>query len=384
MDGNKDDAERCADIGEAAFRKGDFNKALKFLGKAQKLYPSKRVADLLLKVAAASQAAENGASAGPSSSTGPQTRSASRPQANGHAAGPSTRQRTAASGDRTAQEEREAQATPEMISLVARIKRTTNYYEILEVSKECTEDDVKKAYRKLALKLHPDKNKARGADEAFKAVSKAFQCLSDADLRANYDRYGHEDPNQLRQQQFQRRRAHGPSYDDFDPNDIFNAFFFGGGMAPNARVYRYNFGGQQYRHRAAPPPQQGTQNNNQLLALLQLLPVIAFLLYALMPTSEPVYSMARYGKYVKEMRTSDLDIPFWVKGADFEREYPAGSQARAKIERQVTNDYRDHLETRCYHERVAQQQQFRWGQTKAAREMKMPYCDELRRVQAAY
>jgi DnaJ-class molecular chaperone len=65
------------------------------------------------------------------------------------------------------------------------------------------------------------------------AVSRAFQCLSDADLRANYDRYGHEDPNQLRQQQFQRRRAQGPSYDDFDPNDIFNAFFFGGNMNPN-------------------------------------------------------------------------------------------------------------------------------------------------------
>ena len=55
MDGNKDDAARCADIGEAAFRGGDFNKALKFLGKAQKLYPSKKVslhcltaADLLM------------------------------------------------------------------------------------------------------------------------------------------------------------------------------------------------------------------------------------------------------------------------------------------------------------------------------------------------
>lgn len=54
MDGNKDDAARCVDIGEAAFRAGDFNKALKFLGKAQKLYPSKSVsspyaADLLMQ-----------------------------------------------------------------------------------------------------------------------------------------------------------------------------------------------------------------------------------------------------------------------------------------------------------------------------------------------
>jgi hypothetical protein len=69
-----------------------------------------------------------------------------------------------------------------------------------------------------------------------------------------------------------------------------------------ARVYRYNFGGQQFRHQPRQAP-AGTHNNNQLLALLQLLPVIAFLLYALVPSSEPVYSMARYGKYTKEVRT---------------------------------------------------------------------------------
>lgn len=69
-----------------------------------------------------------------------------------------------------------------------------------------------------------------------------------------------------------------------------------------ARVYRYNFGGQQFRHQPRQPP-AGTHNNNQLLALLQLLPVIAFLLYALIPSSDPVYSMARYGKYTKEVRT---------------------------------------------------------------------------------
>jgi DnaJ family protein B protein 12 len=67
-----------------------------------------------------------------------------------------------------------AQATPEQRELVRRIRATKDYYEILQVAKGASEDDIKRGYRKLALKLHPDKNKARGADEAFKG---AFACL---------------------------------------------------------------------------------------------------------------------------------------------------------------------------------------------------------------
>lgn len=65
-------------------------------------------------------------------------------------------------------------------------------YAILGLKKSASDDEIKKAYRKLALKLHPDKNQAAHADEAFKAVSKAFSCLSDSDKRAYYDRTGYE------------------------------------------------------------------------------------------------------------------------------------------------------------------------------------------------
>ena len=74
------------------------------------------------------------------------------------------------------------QGTPEQRSLVRDIIRAGNdLYAILSLPKSADDDDIKKAYRKLALKLHPDKNKAARADEAFKAISKAFSCLSDPD-----------------------------------------------------------------------------------------------------------------------------------------------------------------------------------------------------------
>jgi DnaJ family protein B protein 12 len=66
------------------------------------------------------------------------------------------------------------QATPEQRQLVTRIRATKCYYEILSISKDASDDDIKKAYRKLALKLHPDKNCADGADEAFKGICAVF------------------------------------------------------------------------------------------------------------------------------------------------------------------------------------------------------------------
>lgn len=67
-----------------------------------------------------------------------------------------------------------------------------DYYKILGVSKEATEDEIKKAYRKLALKYHPDKNKAPGAEEKFKSLAEAYEVLSDKKKRDIYDQVGEE------------------------------------------------------------------------------------------------------------------------------------------------------------------------------------------------
>jgi molecular chaperone DnaJ len=71
------------------------------------------------------------------------------------------------------------------------IKDMKDYYKILGVSRDATQDEIKKAFRQLALKYHPDRNLGdKEAEEKFKEINEAYSCLSDPEKRANYDRFG--------------------------------------------------------------------------------------------------------------------------------------------------------------------------------------------------
>jgi DnaJ family protein B protein 12 len=140
--------------------------------------------------------------------------------------------------------------TVEQKSAVLRVRRCspTAFYDILgleEVKTTVTDTEIKKAYRKLSLLTHPDKNGHEHADEAFKMVSRAFGVLGDAEKKAKFDKFGGDPdsrfgggaPQQSPFSGFAGRQASsrgGPGggmwEEEISPEEMFNRFFGGGGM----------------------------------------------------------------------------------------------------------------------------------------------------------
>src|SRR3954470_16379476 len=99
-----------------------------------------------------------------------------------------------------------------------------DYYEVLGVEKSTSPEEIKKAYRKLAVKYHPDKNPGdKAAEEQFKELGEAYEVLNDPQKRATYDQYGHA--------AFDRRAgAYSRSGGFHDPFEVFREVFGGGGI----------------------------------------------------------------------------------------------------------------------------------------------------------
>ena len=119
-----------------------------------------------------------------------------------------------------------------------------DYYEVLGVKKDAKKEEIKKAYRKLVKKYHPDVNEGEDAEEKFKEVQEAYEVLSDEKKRAAYDQYGHAGT-----QGFDPRSGNGGGYQytygggaPFDMGDIFNTFFGGGNSSYG---FDFGFGGRE-------------------------------------------------------------------------------------------------------------------------------------------
>ncbi|CAG8493158.1 6339_t:CDS:2, partial [Acaulospora colombiana] len=210
MEVNKDEALRCLKIARDKLEAGEVSGAIKFARKSVSLFPTTE-AEAFLKRAESTKTTSNRES---SSHQSPPT-------------SPSSPSREHKQGRQT------REYTMEQVEAVKRIRScgVNDYYSILSIRKESSDAEVKKAYRKLALQMHPDKNGAPGADEAFKT----FQILSDPQKRAIYDEHGADPdsrstgmPSGFGGARFNNGFANGAVFtEEMSPEDLFNMFFSG-------------------------------------------------------------------------------------------------------------------------------------------------------------
>lgn len=328
MDGNKDEAERCMELAERFMREKKYEEAEKFARKAQKLYPMKKAEELLAEVSTLSKQNQK------TESTEPNVRK---------------RQNVTKDGTHS---QTSTDYTKEQLDHVKRIKKCKDYYEILGVSKEATDSDIKKAYKKLALQLHPDKNKAPGAAEAFKAIGNAVAILTEPEKRKQYDLYGTDEE---RIQNVHSRQGHSHyNYTrgfeaDITAEELFN-MFFGVGF-PQQEYYMRRPGGRWMRPPDSSQAQHAhAQQANGYTTFLQMLPVLLLILLTMMSSffiSDPVYSLHSNSKYCVPRSTQGMKIPYFVK-ENFHSDYQ-GSLRRLEIS--IEEEFINTLRLSCAREK---------------------------------
>ncbi|CAG9789911.1 unnamed protein product [Diatraea saccharalis] len=349
IEGNKDEAAKCIEIAQNAFSAGNIEKAEKFLLKAERLYPTTRAKELLARVRA-SPSSGNASKRTPPSSPGVEEVRRRKPPAH---------------------QPPQREYTSEQLDAVKRINtKCKDYYEILGVTKEATDSDIKKAYKKLALQLHPDKNHAPGSAEAFKAIGNAAAILTDPEKRKQYDLRG-EEVTHTHQQQYYARGFES----DLTAEELFNMFF-----GATGQYYAFPGGGPTVytrRRRTEPEPREAHAG------LVQLLPVLVLVLLSMMSgffISEPVFSLAPNSKYPVPRETVNLKVPYYVK-ENFHTDYQ-GSLRR--LEMSIEEEYIVGLRHACQRERNYRDS-MAWKarnfgdsrQYAEAQKLRTPSCDKL-------
>lgn len=346
---NRDEAVKCYTIAQNALKQGDEAKAVRFLEKSLRMYATKEAKEFLDKIRNKRPSGESNydtqdASSSSTRTTASVNSSASTAQSVGGSAGGGARQRTAT----TSASSESPPYTKAQEALCKEVLEARDIYAVLKVKRAATEEQIRKAYRKLAMQLHPDKNRAPSATEAFKKISKAFQLLSDPQKRAKYDQYGDEDEMVTSR----NGGGEGVTMDGFmTPEELFQAFFgFGGGGGATiftgpggTRVYRQGFRHNHHQQRA----ENMTPAQQRIQALMQLLPLVIIIFFSFFGGSffgdpTPDFRLTRTGDCNNPLRTEMHNVPFYATSR-FQTNYPRNTLIRQEAEAEVeyTYFYRD-------------------------------------------
>jgi len=291
-----------------------------------------------------------------------------------------SRKRTRSEGKSTSGASIDDDYTKEQVEAVERIRNCKDFYEIFNVSRNPSEAELKKCYRKLALQFHPDKNKAPGATEAFKRIGTAFAVLSDPDKKARYDEYGETlEPSRIGRRQYNEFER---EFEDISPEDIFNMFF--GGGYPTGRVYVHRRNRPSHRHHHHPGFHREEQNPPAYYPIMQLLPIfilVAFSLLSSLLVQDPPYSFHQSGNYVHPRVTNRYRVQYFVQKS-FSKSYE-GENLR-QLERKIERDYIEKIQINCYKERQYKQEMLYqarvWGNhdlLRKAESLEMRSCAQL-------
>lgn len=361
---NKEQAEQCASKAASAFERGDFATSLRLFDKALRLYPDLGANVLALRKRAheavhgtASQKA-SGSSSSTQQSKAKQTASSTSNASSG------------TSSPHVSDSPPTRNYTPEQAAFAKKIMNAKDYYEVLGVNRDCSEDDVRRAYKKLALKLHPDKNSAPEAAPAFQRVAKGYETLSDPDKKAHYDRFGEE--GERGYSNISRGYAqHGGGVqfsEGISPEDLFNMMFgggFGGGFGHMGGT-TFQFGGRNVRMRR-PAQQQRTRHNvrqeeaqesgSGLMQFLQLIPFFLFLIFTFFnfggrsSSTDRVFSLERNSHYTTPRNfqfgsNPEHFVPYYVR-QDLAGRLNRDSVLRERVEEEVQDEVYNMFKKNC-------------------------------------
>jgi curved DNA-binding protein CbpA len=370
---NRDEALKCVALSYSALQKGDQKRALKLAQKSLRMCDTPEGQAMLRKV----QSSSAHTSSSSSSST-----THRRPAA---AAAAAARPASAPVADIPLKK-----YTAEQASEVKKYMGIKDYYKLLGVPKNADSAAMKRAFRKLAVKFHPDKNTAPNATDVFKKISNAYEVLKDDEKRKSYDTFGPDGP-QMASQRGGHQQGFHPS---MGPDDLFD-MFFGDDRRRYRRNPRANFFHQRTRRDHAQHRQGGggAAAGNPLMAqLVQALPLILVMLFALLNgigNSEEPFSMSPTRSHFLKRVTPNYRVPYYVTRS-FDRQYARDHRGLYYINARVEEQYVEKLKKTCETERVKQKKLFRTAKKSSrqarealldqARSMELPSCARLEEI----